>query len=278
LSSSGDDIVFLTTRLSHPALSEISNNKTGKHCEGQESMSEPRFYRHWIKDRDLVSFEVAVKQTDLHIRSQRNLKDKALSSVLKHRSSLEVYIEHHPLFMTTLEPYQSEAEAPAIVKEMSRVSQVTDVGPMAAVAGAIAEAVGRDLLALSPEVIVENGGDIFLKISKKRLVGIYAGQSIFTQKIALEIMPQETPLGICTSSGTVGHSLSLGSADAVIALSSSAALADAAATALGNMVKIADDIPAAVEKAQSIEGLCGVVIIVGNKMGIWGKVRIVPLE
>jgi ApbE superfamily uncharacterized protein (UPF0280 family) len=91
-------------------------------------------------------------------------------------------------------------------------------------------------------------------------------------------MPRETPLGICTSSGTVGHSLSLGSADAVIALSSSAALADAAATALGNMVKIADDIPAAVEKAQSIEGLYGVVIIVGNKMGIWGKVRIVPLE
>jgi ApbE superfamily uncharacterized protein (UPF0280 family) len=278
LSSSGDDIVFLTTRLLHTDLSETSNNKTGKLCEGKESMSEPRFYRHWIKDSDLVSFEVAVKQTDLHIRTQRNLKDKALNSVLKHRSSLEAYIEHHPLFMTTLEPYQPEAEAPYIVKEMSRVSQVTGVGPMAAVAGAIAESVGRDLLAFSLEVIVENGGDIFMKISRKRLVGIYAGQSTFTKKIALEIMPRETPLGICTSSGTVGHSLSLGSVDAVIALSSSAALADAAATALGNIVKIADDIPAAVERAQSIEGLYGVVIIVGNKMGIWGKVRIVPLE
>ncbi|MCJ7575449.1 MAG: UPF0280 family protein [Dehalococcoidia bacterium] len=241
-------------------------------------MYEPRFYRHWIKDDDLVSFEVAVKQTDLYIRSRRNLKDKTLDSVLKHRGSLEAYIGRHPIFLTTLDPYQAEAGAPAIVKEMARVSQLTGVGPMAAVAGAIAEAVGRDLLAFSPEVIVENGGDIFLKISNKRLVGIYAGQSSFTKKIALEIMPRETPLGVCTSSGTVGHSLSLGSADAVVVLSPSTALADAAATALGNMVKAADDIPRAIEKAQSIEGLRGLVIIVGDKMGVWGKVKLVPLE
>jgi ApbE superfamily uncharacterized protein (UPF0280 family) len=240
-------------------------------------MYEPRLYRHWIKDDDLVSFEVAVKQTDLYIRSRRNLKDKALDSVLKHRGPLESYIGRHPLFLTTLDPYQAEAEAPAIVKEMARVSQLTGVGPMAAVAGAIAEAVGRDLLAFSPEVIVENGGDIFLKISKKRLVGIYAGQSSFTKKIALEIMPRGTPLGVCTSSGTVGHSLSLGSADAVVVLSASTALADAAATALGNIVKAADDIPEAIEKARSIEGLRGLVIIVGDKMGVWGKVRIVSL-
>jgi ApbE superfamily uncharacterized protein (UPF0280 family) len=249
----------------------------GKLREGEESMHEPRFYRLWIKDSDLVSFEVAVKQTDLYIRSRRNLRNKALKSVLKHRAPLEAYIERHPLFLTTLDTYQAEAEAPAIIKEMARVSQLTGVGPMAAVAGAIAEVVGRDLLAFSPEVIVENGGDIFLKISKKRLVGIYAGQSSFTKKIALEILPRETPLGIGTSSGTVGHSLSLGSADAVIALSSSAALADAAATALGNIVKTADDIPEAIEKARSIEGLRGVVIIGGDKMGVWGRVKIVPL-
>jgi ApbE superfamily uncharacterized protein (UPF0280 family) len=241
-------------------------------------MYEPRFYRHWIKDDDLVSFEVVVEQTDLYIRSRRNLKDKALDSVLKHRAPLESYIGRHPLFLTTLDPYEVEAEAPAIVKEMARVSQLTGVGPMAAVAGAIAEAVGRDLMAFSPEVIVENGGDIFLKITRKRLVGIYAGQSFFTRKVALEVMPRETPLGVCTSSGTVGHSLSLGSADALVVLSPSTALADAAATALGNMVKAADDIPQAIEKAQTIEGLRGVVVIVGDKMGVWGKVKIVPLE
>jgi ApbE superfamily uncharacterized protein (UPF0280 family) len=241
-------------------------------------MFEPRFYRHWIKDDDLVSFEVTVKQTDLYIRSRRNLKDKALDSVLKHRGSLEAYIGRHPLFLTTLEPYRAEAEAPAITREMARVSQLTGVGPMAAVAGAIAEAVGRDLLTFSPDVIVENGGDIFLKTSRKRLVAIYAGQSRFTRKIALEITPRETPLGICTSSGTVGHSLSLGSADAVIVVSPSTALADAAATALGNMVKAVEDIPEVIEQARSIEGLRGVVVIVGDRMGVWGRLKIVPLE
>ena len=241
-------------------------------------MREPRLYRHWIKDSGLISLNVAVEQTDLFIRCRSNLKSKALDSVLKHRGSLEAYIGHHPLFLTTLDPYQAESEAPTIVKEMAGASQLASVGPMAAVAGAIAEAVGRDLLAFSPEVIVENGGDIFLKISEKRLVGIYAGQSSFTKKIALEIMPGETPLGIGTSSGTVGHSLSLGSADAVISLSSSAALADAAATAIGNMVNTADDIPKAIEQAGSIEGLQGVIIIIGDQMGVWGGVKIVPLS
>lgn len=237
-----------------------------------------RFYRQLIKDSDLVSFDVALKQTDLYIRARCNLKNKALKSVLKHRASLEKYIEHHPLFLTTLEPYQIEGDAPAIVKEMAEAAQMAKVGPMAAVAGAIAEAVGRDLLPFSPEVIVENGGDIFLKISKRRLVGIHAGQSPFTGKIALEIEPRETPLGMCTSSATIGHSLSLGSADAVIALSPSTPLADAVATAIGNMVKNTDDISKAIEKAQSIKGLRGIAIIKGDKLGIWGKVRIVPLS
>ena len=237
-----------------------------------------RFYRQWIKDSDLVSFDVAAKQTDLYIRARRNLKNKARKSLLKHRASLEKYIEHHPLFLTTLEPYQIEEDTPAIVKEMAKAAQMAKVGPMAAVAGAIAEAVGRDLLPFSSEVIVENGGDIFLKILKKRLVGIYAGQSPFTGKIALEIEPQETPLGICTSSATIGHSLSLGSADAVIALSPSTPLADAAATAIGNMVENTHDISKAIEKAQSIKGLRGIVTIKGDELGIWGKVKIVPLS
>ncbi len=241
-------------------------------------MYQPQAYRHWIKDSDLVSFNVVVKQTDLYIRARRNLKEKALKSALKHRASLEKYIGHHPLFLTTLEPYQTEKDAPAIVKEMFRASQSAGVGPMAAVAGAIAEAVGKDLLLFSPEIIVENGGDIFLKILKKRLVGIYAGQSPFTGTIALEIKPEETPSGICTSSASIGHSLSLGSADAVIALSPSTPLADAIATAIGNVVKDAEDIPKAIEKAQRIEGLHGIVIIKGDKIGIWGKVKIVPLN
>ncbi len=241
-------------------------------------MHQPRYYRQWTQNSDLVSFSAVVKQTDLYIQAQRSLRDKAIKSILKHRVPLEQYIMHHPLFLTTLEPYQVDEDAPAIVMEMAEASQTAGVGPMAAVAGAIAEAVGRDLLAFSPEVIVENGGDVFLRILKMRLVGVYAGQSPFTGKIALEVKPNETPLGICTSSASVGHSLSLGTADAVIALSPSAAFADAIATAIGNMVRDTDDISKAIHRARSIEQLRGIVVIKGDRIGVWGKVKIATLS
>ncbi|OGN90872.1 MAG: thiamine biosynthesis protein ApbE [Chloroflexi bacterium RBG_13_48_17] len=240
-------------------------------------MYQPRTYRHWIKDDDLVSFNVTVKETDLYIRAASNLEAEALEAVIKHRRTLEAYIRSHPLFLHSLEPCFVEENAPAIVRAMAQAAQIVGVGPMAAVAGAIAEAVGKELLVATPEVIVENGGDIFIKISRTRLVGVYAGESTFTGKIALEITPEETPLGVCTSSGTVGHSLSFGAADAVIALSRSAALADAAATAIGNRVKNVDDIDVAIEQTQAIDGLDGVVIIKGDRMGMWGKVKLVSL-
>jgi len=235
---------------------------------------QPRYYRQWTHNSDLVSFRAVVKQTDLYIQAHRSLRDKAIKSIVKHRTPLEHYIMHHPLFLTTLEPYQVNEDAPAIARAMAEASQTAGVGPMAAVAGAIAEAVGRDLLAFSPEVIVENGGDVFLKTLKRRLVGVYAGQSPFTRKIALEVKPDETPLGICTSSATVGHSLSLGSADAVIALSPSAAFADAIATAIGNLVTETGDISKAIDVAKSIHQLHGIIVIKDDRMGVWGRVKL----
>ena len=239
-------------------------------------MYEPRTYRHWIKDKDLVSFNIVVKETDLYIRASRNLERKALKIVLKYRSKLERYIEQHPTFLTSLKPLPVDEKAPLIVKEMLESAARVGVGPMASVAGAIAEFVGSELLAFSPEVIVENGGDIYLKSLKKRLIGIYAGKSPLTGKISLEINEKDTPLGICTSSGTVGHSLSYGKADAVIVLSKSATLADAAATAIGNLIVQPSDIPSGVEFAKGIDGLMGVIIIKDDKLGVWGEVKICP--
>jgi hypothetical protein len=239
---------------------------------------QPRTYRHWIKDGDLVSFSATVKETDLYLRAQRKLKQEALQAILKYRTSLERYIEHHPTFLTSLKPLPVAKDAPKMVREMAESAQKVGVGPMAAVAGAIAEGVGRELIKLSTEVIVENGGDIFLKILKRRLVGVYAGNSPFTARIALQIEPEETPLGICTSSGRVGPSLSFGSADAVIVLSPSAALADAAATAIGNLIREASDIPKGIEFARGVAGIKGVVIIVEDKMGVWGEIKISPVE
>ena len=239
-------------------------------------MYEPRTYRHWVKGKDLVSFNVVVKETDLYIRASSNLEPEARKLVIKYRDMLERYIKRNPSFLTSLEPIAVADNAPRIVTAMAEAARKAGVGPMAAVAGAIAEFVGNELLAFSPEVIIENGGDIYLKSSGKRLIGIYAGKSPLTGKIALEINGEDTPLGICTSSGTVGHSLSFGKADAAIVISPSATLADAAATAIGNIINQPTDIPLGIELAQRIEGVDGVIIIKDDKMGLWGEVKVCP--
>jgi len=237
---------------------------------------QPRYYRDWSKDRDLVSFNVVVKETDLYIRARKNYKDKAFEIVQRQRAALENYIARHPGFLTALVPFPVTADAPAIARSMEEAAEKVNVGPMAAVAGAFAEFVGKDLLKFSSEIIVENGGDIFLKTAKSRLVGVYAGEnSPLTGKIALKIEPADTPLGICTSSGTVGHSLSFGKSDAVVVLAPSAALADATATAIGNIVKAETDIEIALEFARGVSGLVGVAVIINDKMGVWGKVNLI---
>jgi len=216
-----------------------------------------------------------VKETDLYIRARRDLKKKATEIVQKQRSLLENFIARHPGFLTALEPFPVGIDAPSIARDMEEAAHIVGVGPMAAVAGAFAEVVGRELLRISPEVIVENGGDVFLKTTKPRLVGVYAGDSPYTGKIALRVAPSETPVGVCTSSGTVGHSLSFGKADAVIVISPSASLADAAATAIGNLVKTADDIQKSLDFARGIADLLGVAVIINDKMGVWGKINLV---
>jgi len=237
-------------------------------------MYEPRTYRHWIKDNGLVSFNVTVKETDLQIQASKNLERETQKLVIKHRDELEGYIRNHPSFLTALVPLPSDADAPDIIRLMIESAQKAGVGPMAAVAGAISEVVGTELSTRSSEIIIENGGDIYLNTKEKKVVGIYAGKSPLTGKINLEVDGNDTPLGICTSSGTVGHSLSYGKADAVVTLSKSATLADAVATAIGNIIKRSEDIPEGIKLAENIEGIAGLLIIKDDNIGLWGKVRI----
>lgn len=233
-----------------------------------------RTYRRWVDCRDLVAFNVVVKETDLYVLARRNLKQKCYRLVVKYRASLEKYIGQHPEFLTSLEPVAVPDEAPAMVKMMAAAAREANVGPMAAVAGAIAECVGSELLQFSPELIIENGGDIYLRSERKRIIAIYAGDSLLSGQVGLEVESGGQPRGISTSSGTVGHSLSFGKADAVVVISPSAALSDAAATALGNLVVKPADIPEAIEKGKTICGLTGLVIIKGSDLGAWGDVKL----
>jgi ApbE superfamily uncharacterized protein (UPF0280 family) len=239
-------------------------------------MFKERSYRGWVQSDDLISFEVKERETDLFILAKKLLKNQARESILSNRGDIEAYIKNNPNFYDTLDPMQPADNAPAIINFMCDAAWRAGVGPMASVAGAIAEFVGRDLSSFSDEIVVENGGDIFIKTAKKRIIGIYAGDdSPFTGKLALEISPNDNGVGVCTSSGTVSHSLSFGRADAALVISDNTALADAVATVAGNAVKSAIDIEKGIQLAKSISGVKGVLILVGDKMGSWGEIKLV---
>ena len=240
-------------------------------------MYEERTYRDRVRTADLINFEVMVRETDLLVRAKKDLTHETRESVLKYRHQLETYIAGRPEFQKSLIPMQDDTFAPEIAREMIRTSRVVGVGPMAAVAGAMAEFVARDLLPFSDEIIVENGGDLYLATAKERAVGIYAGSSPLSLKVGILVTPEDSPLGICTSSGTVGPSLSFGKADAVCILSKSAALADAAATAVGNLVRDKKDMESGLERAKSIEGVLGCLLILADRMGAWGNVKVARL-
>lgn len=235
-------------------------------------------YRKRVHPRDLTSFRVLIKETDLLVSSSRDLSTHATDSVHRYRTQLEEYIRSKPDFLSTLLPYPEDPFAPEIIREMISVSRMFGVGPMAAVAGTIAQFVGNDLLKYSQEVIVENGGDIFLKTEKPVTVSIFAGSSEFSNRLGLVIHPEQMPAGICTSSATVGHSLSLGIADAVCILAHSASLADAAATALGNRITKRSELKTAIDSIRESKDIHGGVVIVGKTMVSWGKIELTKIQ
>ncbi len=236
---------------------------------------EERTYRSLINKDNLTSYNVKIVESDLFISSDTNLANKALDSLSRHRNFLETYIKSHHDFRTSLLPFPKDNLAAPIVRDMLLKSKICGVGPMASVAGAISEFVGLDLLPYTENLIIENGGDIFLKSNKDLTVSVYAGESPLSYKVNFVIKPHQTPLGICTSSATVGPSISFGKADAVCVISKSATLADAAASAIGNRVKSKNDIKNSLDFGITIPGVTGIIIIVGNDMGAIGEVQFI---
>ena len=241
-------------------------------------MIEQRAYRNQFSQQRFRSFVVNYKETDLWIgidpaSFQEEMKNVSLLKVKELRTILEKYLLTDPVFGKTFDPHQIEPNAPEIVKVMAKAATRAGVGPMAAVAGTFAEAVGRHLMEQFDiqEIVVENGGDIFLKIKRNLLMSVYAGNSPLSEKIGIEIQATESPLGVCTSAGTVGPSISFGKADAAMIVCRNTALADAFATAFGNRVKTPDDIQAAITQTEQFPEILSAVIICRDKIAIRGK-------
>jgi len=234
-----------------------------------------RFYRGWTGTKDLVPFEVKVRESDLLILAERAMREEALGALVAARADIERYIERDPVFARTHRPHAVAADAPAIVREMAEAAAKWHVGPMAAVAGAVAEHVGRALTAGSSAVVVENGGDVFALASRPVRFALFAGHaSPFSGEIVFEVAA-DGGVGVCSSSGTVGPSFSYGRADAVAAIAGCAAEADAAATAIANTILEEPDVDRVMANPEFRSRLLGLVVAKGGRLGVWGNLTLV---
>jgi len=198
--------------------------------------------------------------------------DTVTAEIVRQRRILEEYIGRHPDFGRSLEPLDLLAGAPDVAQSMARAAKLVGVGPMAAVAGAMAQCAGRAALdAGAREVIVDNGGDIYICAVEPVIIGLKTGTADLADRLAFSLEADDTPISICSSSGKMGHSMSLGECDLATVVAKDAALADAAATQAANFVRTVDDIDPALENIAAIEGVDGVMIIKGARVGLAGK-------
>lgn len=242
-------------------------------------MNQPRHYRD-ISHSGLACHRLVHGETDLALYLPPGIWDERLAKALSHvivsaRAALQQYIGAEPLFASSHRPLPLDAAAPPIARSMMEAASAASVGPMAAVAGAFAALAGEFLLRHTDRVMVENGGDLFLAGPEPRIIGVYAGEdNPFTGRLGIKLSAEQMPCGVCTSSGTVGRSFSYGRADAAVIVARDAALADAAATAAGNMVKSAGDLAGACDFAISIAGVDGALLICGEQMAAAGNIEL----
>ncbi|MGB9959284.1 MAG: UPF0280 family protein [Candidatus Bathyarchaeales archaeon] len=199
--------------------------------------------------------------------------ERAIASIKHHRKLLEIYVRENPKFLYTLNPVRVE-NGPKIVKLMAEYAEKANVGPMAAVAGVLADlAVEEMRLAGSEVAVVENGGEISAVSNMPIETALLAGDHPLSKRFGFRLT--EFPIGLATSSGVYSHALSFGEAEAVTIFAVNAGLADAVATAIGNMIKGEDChevVEKGVQKALSIEGVKGALIIYKDFVGVGGHV------
>ena len=192
--------------------------------------------------------------------------------IIRQRKILEDYIARHPEFQTTFTPIALKSDAPDSARRMARAAELVGTGPMAAVAGTMAQlAAEAGIQNGCTEVIIENGGDIYLKTTKAVTIGLFSGGGKAVNKLAFAIEPQDTPLAICSSSGLMGHSKSFGQCDLATVVAKDAALADAAATQAANHVKTIEDIEPALNQIAAIGSIDGILIVKDGQIGLAGK-------
>jgi len=231
-------------------------------------------YRSSIRHREKYNWRVIYKYSDLLISCNGDVRRKVKNLVLEVYDLVESFIEREPSFKKSLSPVKVRDDYPSIIKKMCRKTAVFNVGPMAAVAGAVCDYIASGLTGECSRLIIENGGDVYIRSNRDVSAGVYLKDKNFKDKIYLKIKSEDTPCGLCSSSGIFGHSLSMGSADLVVALSRSIISADGAATSIANMVKENTDINGIIEHYSEIKEISGILIVKDENIGIWGNIEL----
>ena len=244
-----------------------------------------RTYREQFNTERFTGFVVSHQETDLWIgvdpmSYQESIKQVALEKIKKLRETFDNYIEQEPFFKKSLKPFQPGDNAPKEAMEMAAAADKAGIGPMSAVAGLFAREVGEEIFNNFEvnELLVENGGDIYVLLKEEMVLSVFAGESILSERIGLVIPAGTKKLGICTSAGTVGPSISYGKADAVVVVCEDILLADAFATALGNKVKSPDHVEKVIKQAENFPEIQSLLIICEDKIGIKGENEIRVLK
>ena len=234
---------------------------------------EPEKYRLLARRRELKPFRITDGETDMLLFGTDVFFEEAARFIHEAREQVGKYIGEHPSFQKSLVPVPDDDDAPPVVRDMIRAGKKAEVGPMAAVAGAVAQYTGRRLLGLSPEIAAENGGDVFFRTDHPRRFGIVAesaGNPLVHIEVA-ETVPGAGK-GVCTSSGRLGHSMNFGRADAVTVIAEDAALADALATAASNRIQSRKNIRPTMEWTLE-RGAEGIVIMAFEQIAAMGSVH-----
>lgn len=219
----------------------------------------------------MLAKKYRIKETIVTVTADERYHPVCLDSIARSRAGLERHILEDPFFKVTFEPYECPPDAPEVVRRMVAASSRAGVGPMAAVAGTIAWLALEDMARAGCRYgIVDNGGDIALINDRAVVVGIYAGESPI-KGLGLEIEPRDKILGVCTSSATVGPSISLGLSDAAMVISEDVSLADAAATALGNRITDKGSLTKAFDFLKEVPEVTGALGIIGDSMATYGR-------
>lgn len=235
-------------------------------------MYEERIYRELVSNKTKKT-TLIIDESDLDIYYDNELKN-ADKELLKIRNIIKNHIKKESNFLTSLSPISINKKDNIFIKKMKKSSNLVNVGPMATVAGGVAEEIGKYLSNFNSEVLVENGGDIYINSKKNKNILIHAPTSPFSNKLYIKLRRELLPLGVCTSSGKLGHSLSFGNADAVVVISKNTFLADAAATSICNIVKEKKDIIKGINIAKNIKEILGIIIILNSDIGIWGDIEV----